>query len=574
MKTPLRLTLYRLLVAPFCLLAAASLAAPRPLVEAGHGMVTSVHERGSAVGVEILRQGGNAVDAAIATGFALAVVYPSAGNLGGGGFMMIHLAKENRQAFIDYREAAPASASRNMYLAPDGSVMTGLDSARLGWRASGVPGTVAGFAQAFEKYGSGKISWAQLIEPARRLAEGHPLTPGAVQLLENAKSLLGRFEASKRIHLNNGAGWKAGDTWRQPELATTLARLQQGGPREFYEGETARKIARGMAEHGGTIGAEDLKRYRAIERTPLRQMYRGHEIVVPPPPSSGGITLFQMLAMIEPFDVRALGRDSPAKHHLFAEAMRRAFCDRIEYIGDPDFVRVPVARLLDRAYLKTRMADFDPARATPSAAVKPGLSGRRESEETTHYSVVDADGNAVSNTYTLRNSFGSGVTIPGTGILMNNVMDDLASKVGAPNALGLMQGPANAIEPGKRALSSMTPAFVFRDGKLLLVTGSPGGPTIINTVFQVITNVIDFGLPVAQAVEAPRMHHQWLPDEIVSEPNGFTAETIAALRAKGHTVTARDRPQGDAESIAIDPRSGRCQGAADPRMADSKALGY
>ena len=254
--------------------------------------------------------------------------------------------------------------------------------------------------------------------------------------------------------------------------------------------------------------------------------------------------------------------------------MRRAFCDRIEYIGDPDFVAVPVARLLDRAYLSSRMAGFSPERATPSGAVKPGLSARRESEETTHYSVVDAAGNAVSNTYTLRNSFGSGVTIPGTGILMNNVMDDLASKVGVPNMLGLMQGPANAIEPGKRALSSMTPAFVFKDRKLLLVTGSPGGPTIINTVFQVITNVIDFGLPAMPAVEASRIHHQWLPDEIVSEPGGLSNETIAALRMKGHTVHARDRTQGDAETIYIDPVSGRRQGAADPRMADSRAIGY
>ena len=556
------------------LFASALSAAPQRSAESGRGMVASVHELGSTVGVEILRQGGNAVDAAIATGFALAAVYPSAGNLGGGGFMMIHLARENRQVFIDYRETAPAAASRDMYLAADGSVMTDLGSARLGWRASGVPGTVAAFALALEKYGSGKVTWSQVIEPARRLAEGHTLTPGAVKLLENARPLLTRFEESKRIYLNGGTGWKSGDTWRQPELAATLARLQRDGAREFYEGETARRIASAMAANGGTIGREDLQRFRATERTPLRQMYRGHEIVVPPPPSSGGITLFQMLAMIEPFDVHAMGRDSVTKHHLFAEVMRRAFCDRIEYIGDPDFVRVPVAELLDRAYLKSRMAGFDPERASRSGSVKPGLAAKRESEETTHYSVVDAYGNAVSNTYTLRNSFGSGVTIPGTGILMNNVMDDMASKVGVPNALGLMQGPANAIEPGKRALSSMTPAFVFKNGKLLLVTGSPGGPTIINTVFQVITNVIDFQLSAMQAVEAPRMHHQWLPDEIVYEPNGFSKDTIAGLRAKGHTVTSRDRTQGDAETIYIDPVSGRRYGAADPRMADSRAIGY
>jgi gamma-glutamyltranspeptidase/glutathione hydrolase len=558
---------------PFAIIAAVKVSAQRSVVEAEHGMVTSVHALGSAVGVEILRQGGNAVDAAVATGFALAVVYPSAGNLGGGGFMLVHLAKEGRQVFIDYREAAPRTATRDMYLAPDGSVMTDLGSARLGWRASGVPGTIAGFALAFEKYGSGKLSWAQIIEPARRLAEGHVLTPGAVKLIEDARPLLERFDESRRIHLRGGAGWKAGDTWRQPDLAATLGRLQRDGPQEFYTGETGRRIAAAMAASGGTIGTEDMRRYRAIERAPLRQQYRGHQIVVPPPPSSGGITLFQMLTMIEPFDVGSLGPNSPAKHHLFAEVMRRAFCDRIEYLGDPDFVAVPVARLLDRAYLSSRMASFKRDAATPSKMVKPGLAPRHESPETTHYSVVDVAGNAVSNTFTLRNSFGSGVTIPGTGILMNNVMDDLAAKVGEPNMLGLMQGPANAIEPGKRPLSSMTPAFVFKNGRLLLVTGSPGGPTIINTVFQVITNVIDFKLPVMEAVTAPRIHHQWLPDEIVHEPNGLSKETIAALRAKGHVVQSRDRTQGDAETIYLDPVSGRKYGAPDPRMADSRAIG-
>lgn len=550
------------------------LSAQRRAVEAQHGMVASVHELGSAAGVEILKKGGNAVDAAVATGFALAATYPSAGNLAGGGFMLIHLAEGNRQIMIDYREAAPALASRDMYLAADGSVMTDLGSARVGWRASGVPGTVAGLAEAFAKYGSGKVTWAEVIEPARRLAEGHVLTQGAAASMRAAAPLLSRFEESKRIYLNGGAGWQAGDTWRQPELAATLARLQANGPREFYEGVTAERISTAMEANQGTIRLADLRNYRAIERVPLRQTYRGYEVVSLAPPSSGGIALLQMLAMIEPFDVRALGQDSAAKYHLFHEVMRRAFRDRIEYLGDPGFVDVPVARLLDRSYLKARMSTFDPLKATPSAAVKPGLEVPHESRETTHYSVVDAQGNAVSNTYTLRNSFGSGVTIPGTGLLMNNIMDDLASKVGAPNALGLIQGPANAIEPGKRAVSSITASMVFKDGKLLLVTGSPGGPTIINTVFQVITNVIDFQMPVMQAVEAPRIHHQWMPDQLEYERFGMSTDTVAALRAMGHTPAERASYQGEAETIMIDPVSGLRLGASDPRQADTKAIGY
>jgi gamma-glutamyltranspeptidase/glutathione hydrolase len=564
----------RLLAVAIALGLATALSAQRRAVEAPHGMVTSVHELASDAGAEILKKGGNAVDAAVATGFALAVTYPSAGNLAGGGFMLIHLAEGNRQIVIDYREAAPALASRDMYLAPDGSVMTGLDSARLGWRSSGVPGTVAGFADAFTKYGSGKVTWAEVIEPARRLAEGHVLTQGAVFSLRAAAPLLSQFAESKRIHLNGGAGWKTGDTWRQPELAATLARLQAEGPREFYEGLTARRIAAAMEANRGTIRLDDLKHYRAIERLPLRQNYRGHEIVALPPPSSGGIALLQMLAMIEPFDVRALGHNSAAKYHLFHEVMRRAFRDRIEYVGDPAFVDVPVARLLDRQYLAGRMQNYDPLKATPSTAVKPGLDAPHESRETTHYSVVDGQGNAVSNTYTLRNGYGSGVTIPGTGLLMNNVMDDLASKVGAPNMLGLIQGPANAIEPGKRAVSSQTPALVFKDGKLLLVTGSPGGPTIINTVFQVITNVIDFGMPVMQAVEAPRIHHQWMPDILEFEKHGLSVDTIKALEAMGHTPTERPGYQGVAESILIDPVTGMRLGASDPRLPDGKAVGF
>ncbi len=547
--------------------------ARRQAVPAEQGLVVSVHALGSEAGVEILKQGGNAVDAAIATGFALAAVYPSAGNLAGGGFMVVHLAAENRQVVIDYREQAPTAATRDMFLDPGGKVMTDLGSARIGWRASGVPGTVAGFAMAFENYGSGRLTWAELIEPARRLAEGHVLTPGAVASLQGAAPRLERFEESKRVYLNGGKGWKAGELWRQPDLAATLARLQKAGPREFYEGETARLIAVAMAEHGGTITREDLRDYRAIEREALRHRYRGHLLVCPPPPCSGGVTLFQMLGMLEPFEVGALGQDSAAKYHLFHEVMRRAFCDRIEYLGDPGFVENPVGRMLEPGYLARRMADFDPQRATPSDSVAPGL-GPRESTETTHYSVVDAEGNAVSNTYTIRNGYGSAVTIPGAGLLMNNVMDDLAAKVGVPNQSGLMQGPANGIAPGKRPLSSMTPTLVFQDDKLLLVTGSPGGPTIINTVLQVVTNVIDFGMPVMDAVHAPRVTHHWLPDTLTYERYGLSQDTVALLEAMGHKPVESGGLQGEAETIYIDPETGIRWGAADPRLPDTRAAGY
>ena len=557
--------------------------APRPAVEGRHGMVVSVHKLASQAGVEILQRGGNAVDAAVATGLALAVVYPYAGNLGGGGFLLIHLSG-GRDTVVDYRETAPAAAARDMCLGPDGEPRQGQGSSTVGWRASGVPGTVAGFAFALEKYGSHKISWAEVCESARKLAaQGHVVTPGTEALLRDWRGLLGRCEESKRIYLQNGELWKSGDRWTQPDLAATLARLQQQGPREFYEGETARRIASAMAGNGGTITLGDLKSYRVVERAPLRGRYRGHDIVTMPLPSSGGIALLQMLGMLEPIDVKALGHDTAPKYHLFAEVMRRAFRDRAEYPGDPGFVKVPVAQLLDPAYLKNRMADFSPDRATASAAVRPGLSkltprSPREAGETTHFSIIDADGNAVSNTYTLNGAFGSGVTIPGTGILMNNEMDDFTTATGVPNAFGLLQGDANAIVPGKRPLSSMTPTIVFKDGRPFLITGSPGGPTIINTVLQIITNIIDFDLSVQQAVAVTRIHHQWMPDVLTFERDGMLPGTIALLQAKGHTIeerrSAAGARQGDGATILIDARSGIRLGAADPRKPDSTAVGY
>ena len=572
-------------------IAALVLAAPlasfaqRTPVEAEHGIVASVHGLGSAAGVEIMRKGGNAVDAAVATGFALAVVFPYAGNLGGGGFMLIHLADGSnggagRQVIIDYREVAPAAASRDMYLGPDGNLLKGPGGSLLGWRASGVPGTVAGLAQAFEKYGSGKVTWAEVIEPARRLAaEGHVVSQGTAASFREYAYRFEPFPESKRVFLAGGTFLQQGQLWRQPDLAATLARIQQNGPRDFYEGETARLIADGMAKNGGTITLADLKNYRATERTPLRGTYRGHEIVTMPPPSSGGLALLQMLGMLEPYDVKALGFNSAAKYHLFTEVMRRAFRDRVEFPADPDFVPVPVAGLLDRAYLAGLMKNYDPQQATPSAGLAPGRPAGwappAESGETTHFSVIDAAGNAVSNTYTLNGAFGSCVTIPGAGFLMNNEMDDFTTKLGAQNLYGLIQGPANSITPGKRPLSSMTPTLVFKDGRFVLATGSPGGSTIITVVLGVITNVIDHGLNIRQAVDAPRFHHQWMPDVLAYERNSFSPDSVALLKARGHILQERDNViVSDAETVAIDPETKRRLGAADLRKPDSLAVGY
>ena len=582
---------------PIALLACAALVVTAPAgfaqrapVEAEHGLVTSAHELASQAGVEMLKKGGNAVDAAVATGLALTVVYPFAGNIGGGGFMMIHLA-DGRDIAVDYRETAPAAASRDMYLGPDGNLMKGAGSSTFGWRASGVPGSVAGFALALEKYGSGKLTWADVCEPARRLAaDGHVVSQATAAGLQRARNL-GEFAESKRIYQNDGKFWKAGDLWKQTDLAATFARLQKNGPREFYEGETAKKIAAAQAANGGTIGLDDLKNYHAVVREPLRGAYRGYEIVTMPPPSSGGIALLQMFAMLEPFDVRALGSNSAAKYHLFYEVMRRAFRDRAEYLGDPDFVPVPTAGLLDKGYIAGLMKNYDPQKATPSAGLAPGKpagwekiaalekkSAAKESLETTQFSVVDAAGNAVSNTYTLNGGFGCGVTIPGTGILMNNEMDDFAAKPGTPNMFGLVQGEANAIAPSRRPLSSMVPTFVNKDGKLLLVTGSPGGPTIINTVLEIITNVIDHDMSVMQAVESPRFHHQWMPDTMTYERNGLSVDTLNLLEGMGHKITRHQNfegaYQGDGESIMVDPKTHLILGASDPRRGDAKAVGY
>ena len=540
-------------------------------------MVASASGLASQVGVDIMKRGGNAVDAAVAVGLALAVVYPEAGNLGGGGFMLIRLA-DGRSTAIDYREVAPVLASRTMYLDKSGNVIKG--ASLVGYRAVGVPGTVAGFALAQRKYG--KLSWRQVLDPARRLAaDGFVVSPALAQSLRDAaQTPLGRFAESRRIFLRHGKAFQAGEVLRQPDLAATLERLETNGPQEFYTGHTARLLARDMAAHGGLVTLADLRRYRAVERKPLRGTYRGYGVLTMPPPSSGGVALLEMLNILERHDIGGMGYQTAATDHLLVEAMRRAFADRSAFGGDPDFVRVPVRGLISKAYAAQADKTIRSAEATPSAKIGHGQPLAYESPETTHFSVVDAQGNAVSNTYTLNFLYGSGVTAVGTGVLLNDEMDDFSSRPNTPNGFGLIQGENNAIAPRKRPLSSMTPTILTLNGKLLLVLGSPGGPTIINTVLQVIVDVVDHHMTLAQAVAAPRLHHQWLPDLIRYEPGAVPPPVRTRLEAKGHRFAPEvgafpgSPTWGDAEGILVDPVTGERGGASDPRSKDAKAVGY
>jgi gamma-glutamyltranspeptidase/glutathione hydrolase len=546
----------------------------REPVRGRHGMVASTNEIASRVGVEIMKRGGNAVDAAIAVGFALAVTHPAAGNLGGGGFMMIRL-KNGRTTAIDYREMAPAAAHRDVYLDKNGNLIEGEGGSLVGYRAAGVPGTVRGMELALKKYGSGKLTWSQLLEPARQLAaNGFTVTYSLARSLHGSREYLSQYPETKRIYLRNGKFYQEGELFRQPELAATFARLQRFGPNEFYEGETARLIAADMKRHHGLMTLEDLRGYVAKERTPLRGNYRGHEIISMPPPSSGGAVLIEMLNILEGFDLAKLDASSSDRYHLMAEAMRRAFADRAEYMGDSDFVKVPVAGMIDKAYAARLRSTINTDRASTSAEVRAGRPAGYESEETTHFTVVDGEGNAVANTYTLNNSYGSAAMAKGTGLLLNDEMDDFAAKPGTPNLYGLIQGERNAVAPRKRPLSAMTPTIVLRkDGSFWFTVGSPGGPTIINTVLCVITNVIDYDMNIQQAIDAPRIHHQWLPDELVGEPSGFSSDTQRALTGRGHTL-GKLRYLGDAEGIMIEEKTGVRLGATDPRRSDGLAVGY
>lgn len=551
-----------------------SRAASRDPERGRHGMVSSVSEIASQVGADILRRGGNAVDAAVAVGLALAVVWPSAGNLGGGGFMVIRRA-DGRATAIDYREMAPAAAHRNVYLDEKGEYIR--ESSTYGHRAAGVPGTVAGLAYALEKYGT--MKWSEVAEPARRLAaDGFTVWYHLERSLRGASQQLSRYPETKRIYLRDGKPYETGEIFRQPELAAVFERMIKSGPREFYEGKTARLIEESMRRAAGPNGkpwmtVEDLKAYRPVEREPLRGTYRGHEIITMPPPSSGGVAMIQMLNILERYDLKSMGAGSSEALHLMVESMRRAFADRAEYLGDPDFVKVPVAGLTSRKYADQLAATIDPNRASTSVRIGHGNPVAYESDETTHFTVVDRDGNVSSNTYTLNDSFGNKITVEGTGILLNNEMDDFAPKPGSPNFYGLIQGEANAVAARKRPLSSMTPTIVLRNGNLLFAVGSPGGPTIINTVMQVIINIIDHGMDIQQAIEWPRIHHQWMPDEIRWEPYGLSPDTRKRLVEMGHRLVDRPRQMGDAEGIMIEEKTGVRLGGADPRLG-GRSVGY
>ena len=553
---------------------------PPPLwrepVRAPRAMVASTSRLASEIGAGVMRRGGNAVDAAVAVAFALAVVYPEAGNLGGGGFMLIRF-RDGKTAAIDYREVAPLAATRDMFLDARGELIKGEGSSTVGYRASGVPGTVAGLELALKKYGSGKFTWAQLVEPARRLAaQGFRLSHRIVGNIRDHEAKLSAYEESRKIFLNGGSRYQEGDLLRQPELAATLARLERNGPREFYEGRTARLIAADMRRHNGLVTLADLRGYRAKEREPLRSTYRGYEILSMPPPSSGGAVLMEMLNILEGYDLAALNPLASEKYHLMIEAMRRAYADRAEYMGDPDFVSVPTAQLIDKAYAARRRATIKLDRASTSAEVRGGLAVENQTGQTTHFSIIDADGNAVANTYTLNDLYGSGVTVKGTGVLLNDEMDDFTARPGTPNLWGVVQGERNAIAPRKRPLSSMTPTMVLRkDGSVWFVVGARGGPRIINAVLQVVVNVIDHRMNIQQAIDAPRIHHQWFPDLVRFEPYGISADTMRALESRGHKLEEATDPRNlaSAEGVMVEEGTGVRLGASDPRN-DGSPAGY
>ena len=580
MKVLRKLLILKLVV---CCVAAAELGHAQGLrpVHARRAMVVSVHQQASQVGVEILHQGGNAVDAAIATGFALAVVHPAAGNIGGGGFMLLRKANGETH-FLDFREKAPKAASRDMYLDAQGNVIP--EASLIGYKAAGVPGSVAGLVYAEQHWG--KLSLRAVMEPAIRLARN-----GVRLTYEEAQSMhyhdLARFPDSKRIFQRNGKFYEQGEIFRQPELARTLERIA-ANPKanEFYKGALARELAAEVKRGGGLITAEDLAEYEVKERQPIKGTYRGYEIISAPPPSSGGITMMEALNILEGYDLAKMGNRSADAIHVTAEAFRRAFFDRAELLGDSDFSQIPVAQLIDKKYADGWRQSLDMMRSTDSkdvhrpsgfgeldrrAALRPPFMGR-ESNNTTHYSVVDAQGNAVAVTTTLNDSFGSAVTAGKLGFLLNDEMDDFTSKPGVPNGYGLIQGEANAIAPGKRPLSAMAPTIVLKDGKLFMVLGSPGGPRIISTVANILMGVIDYGLDIQQAVNAPRFHHQWQPDEIDIEKTGISPDTIKLLQVRGHKIKTEGY-WSDGECIAVDPKTGELLGAPDGRNG-GKAVGY
>lgn len=538
-------------------------------VLASKGMVASQERRASEIGVEILKRGGNAVDAAVAVGFALAVTLPKAGNLGGGGFMIIHRAASNEQIALDYRETAPGAAKQDMFLDEKGNPDP--KKSRDSGLSIGVPGTVRGLAFALERYGSGKFSLADIVEPAARLArEGIEVDDDLAESLDQAKAKLANFPATAAIFFKDGAPLRRGERLVQADLALSLEAIRQQGPDGFYSGRIAAAIARSVTAAGGIMQERDLAAYQPVLRPVIRGFYRGHDIVSMPPPSSGGVHLVQILNILEGFDLRSMGAGSAAAYHVLAEAMKPAYADRATWLGDPDRVKVPAKGLTSKRYAQTQREGIDLSRARKADEIKSGDPLPYESDQTTHYSVIDSAGNAVVNTYTLNFFYGMGMVAEGTGILMNNEMDDFAAKPGAQNAFGLVGGDANSVAPHARPLSSMTPTLIFKDGKLLLLTGSPGGSRIITTVLQVATNVIDFDMNIAEAVAAPRIHHQWRPDVLTVE-QGISPDTLKLLGEKGHQVRIANT-SGSANSILVTPRG--LEGAADPRQRGTAAIGY
>jgi gamma-glutamyltranspeptidase/glutathione hydrolase len=583
MRSPHKLLILLLMA----LLAPAPATASTHPVHASHAIVVSVHELASHVGVEIMQAGGNAIDSAVATGFALAVVHPPAGNIGGGGFMLIRMA-DGKSHFLDYREMAPAAATRDMYLDAQGNVIPGASD--IGYKAIGVPGSVAGMVYAEKKYG--KLTLKQVIAPAIRLArEGYALTWEEASDLHDRH--LAEFPESRRVFQRNGDYYNPGEVFRQPDLARTLERIAET-PDDFYHGALARELAAAMQKGGGLITAEDLAHYEVKEREPVHGTYRGYEVISSPPPSSGGTVLIEALNILEGYDLGKMGDRSAQSMHYTIEAFRRAFFDRAEFMGDPDFAKIPVAQLIDKKYAAAWEETIDPAHATLSkdlkrpaafseleqyAAVHPPAMAPHEGNHTTHYSVMDADGNAVAVTTTINDWFGSRVTADGLGFLLNDEMDDFSSKPGVPNGDGLIQSSVNAIGPGKRPLSSMTPTIVVRDGKTVMVLGSPGSSKIITTVANVLMGVVDYGMNIQEAVNAPRFHNQWLPD-VVNVERWFSPDTLNLLQHMGYNVeiglhygTNVSPYWSDAECIAVDAKTGDRLGAADVRDG-GKAVGY
>ena len=532
-----------------------------------NGMVASEQGLATQVGLDILKQGGNAIDAAVAVGFALAVVLPNAGNIGGGGFMVLHDDKTGKDVAIDFREIAPAKASRDMYLDNQGNVIDG--KSLFTHDASGVPGTVAGMEYALKKWGTMPLS--KVLEPAIKLADkGFIVSDVLAKTLKEEKSTLGKWSASKAIFFKNGEPLKSGDLLVQKDLAKSLRLIAKQGAKAFYQGEIATKIAKEMQSQGGTMTLEDLKAYKVVERQPIIGDYRGYKVVTMPPPSSGGVHLIEILNMLEHYPIKEDGVNSAKNIHHMAESMKLAYADRSEYLGDPDFVKIPVTGLTSKAYANELAKTIDDNKARLSSNIKPGKPQPYESDQTTHFSVMDKAGNAVAVTYTLNLNFGSGIVVEGTGILLNNEMDDFSVKPGVPNAFGLVGGAANAIEAKKRPLSSMTPTIVMKNNKPWLVTGSPGGARIITTVLQSVVNTIDHEMNPAEAIITPRVHHQWLPDELRVE-EGISPDTIKLLQDKGHKVVTK-APMGRIQIIQADDSG--FYGYSDPRNPDGKTLGF